>query len=107
MALRIGWPVRNAGFRGPIPSARLWYEVRMGIGSRSPFAGRRPIFAGDDVTDEAGFEQVRQFGGIAIKVGPEPTRAQFRCESVAQLGKWLMESAGVAWPEPGSRELSA
>ena len=75
--------------------------------SEAPFAGRRPIFAGDDVTDEAGFEQVRQFGGIAIKVGPEPTRAQFRCESVAQLGKWLMESAGVAWPEPGSRGLSA
>lgn len=75
--------------------------------SEATFAGRRPIFAGDDVTDEAGFEQVQQLGGIAIKVGPEPTRAQFRCASVAQLGEWLMESAGMARPEPGIRGLSA
>ena len=75
--------------------------------SEAPFAGRHPVFAGDDVTDEAGFERVRQLGGKTIKVGPEPTLAQFRCASVAQLGDWLLESAGMARLVPGSRGLSA
>ena len=75
--------------------------------SEAPFAGRQPVFAGDDVTDEAGFEQVRQLGGKTIKVGPEPTLAQFRCASVAQLGDWLLESSGVARLESGIRRISA
>ncbi len=74
--------------------------------SEAPFAGRIPLFAGDDVTDESGFEQVRRMGGNTIKVGPGPTLAQFRCASVAQLADWLL-SAGMAPPEPGIRGLSA
>ena len=66
--------------------------------NEAPFAGRMPIFAGDDVTDEAGFEQVRRMGGHTIKVGPEPTAAQFRCASVARLADWL-QSACLALPD--------
>lgn len=37
--------------------------------AQAPFAGRVPIFFGDDVTDEAGFAAVRELGGIAVSIG--------------------------------------
>jgi len=65
--------------------------------AEAPFAGRLPVFAGDDVTDEAGFEAVRRLGGHTIKVGPEPTLAEFRCADVQQLARWLQQ--GIATGE--------
>lgn len=55
-----------------------------------PFAGRVPVFIGDDVTDEAGFAAVNRMGGYSIRVGgQEPTRARARIESVKDLLSWL------------------
>ena len=55
----------------------------------SPFRGRVPVFIGDDVTDELGFEMVNKLGGEAIKVGSGPTVAQWRLPSVSAVLGWL------------------
>ncbi len=57
--------------------------------TESPFAGRCPCFAGDDVTDEDGFAAVQAFNGHTIKVGDGPTRAQHRCANPRALRAWL------------------
>ena len=57
--------------------------------TQPPFAGRTPVFVGDDVTDEAGFAAVQALGGWGIKVGEGPTMAQHRCMTSAALRGWL------------------
>lgn len=54
-----------------------------------PFAGRLPIFVGDDLSDESGFSAVQAQCGIAIKVGPGTTAARHRLESVQAVYEWL------------------
>ncbi len=44
----------------------------------TPFAGRVPVFIGDDLTDEHGFKTALALGGLAIKVGDGSTRASRR-----------------------------
>ena len=36
--------------------------------ARAPFAGRIPVFVGDDVTDEDGMEVARAMGGMGLRV---------------------------------------
>ena len=55
----------------------------------SPFAGRLPVFVGDDLTDEHGFATVERLGGWTIKVGAGRTMARFRLPSVAAVSGWL------------------
>lgn len=55
-----------------------------------PFCGRRPVFLGDDQTDEDGFKAAAARGGLGILVGPpRPTHATFRLADVASLHVWL------------------
>lgn len=56
-----------------------------------PFAGRRPVMVGDDITDEDGFAQARRGGGIAVIVGNgrRRTHATHRLASVAAVRAWL------------------
>lgn len=58
-----------------------------------PFNGRTPVFIGDDLTDEAGFRVVNQAGGIAIKVGPGETVAEWRLADVASVWQWISDIA--------------
>ena len=61
--------------------------------SEAPFDGRRPLFAGDDLTDEHGFDVVARLGGISVKVGDGRTRAMYRVADVGALLDWLHELA--------------
>lgn len=58
----------------------------------APFAGRVPVFAGDDVTDESGFDAVQALGGTGIKVGDGPTQARLRCPHPQALRGWLQQA---------------
>ncbi len=50
--------------------------------ARAPFAGRVPVYVGDDVTDEDGMAAARQLGGIGLRV-------QDRFGDAAGVRAWL------------------
>lgn len=56
---------------------------------RPPFSGRKPVFIGDDLADEAGFRIVNALGGISIKVGPGTTNASFCLPNSQQVLAYL------------------
>ena len=63
----------------------------------APFAGRRPVCLGDDLTDEDAFRAVLERGGHAIKVGAGLTTAQWRLPDPAAVIAWLAGER-VAYP---------
>jgi len=57
--------------------------------SSPPFAARRPVFLGDDVTDEDGFAAAAALGGFGVRIGPGGTSASFRLPDVAAAIEWI------------------
>jgi trehalose 6-phosphate phosphatase len=53
-----------------------------------PFSGRKPVFVGDDLTDQDGFKAVEDEGGISIAVG-DRVRGQFHMDNAAAVRRWL------------------
>jgi trehalose 6-phosphate phosphatase len=59
------------------------------------FAGARPLFVGDDETDEDAFRAAAALGGGGVLVGPARlTAASWRLGSVGAVAGWLEELAG-------------
>ena len=92
--------------RFQLMSALMAWEVRprgadkgsavQALASEKPFAGRAPVFIGDDVTDEDGMQAARALGGAGLRVDewfgtPDGVRA-WLAASAASLAE------GGAWP---------
>ena len=88
MPARMAWEVRPRGAdKGSAVQALM---------TDAPFAGRQPIFIGDDVTDEDGMEAARALGGAGFRVD-----AWF--ETAGGVRAWLADSAAAlsrddGWP---------
>jgi trehalose 6-phosphate phosphatase len=67
--------------------------------AQPPFAGRVPVFVGDDVTDEDGICAVQAAGGFGIRVGPDPSHARYRLADTDAVAQWL-EAAAQAMKIP-------
>jgi trehalose 6-phosphate phosphatase len=59
----------------------------------APFKDRRPIFIGDDTSDESGFEEVNKADGVSIRVKPNgPTAARETLPNVAAVHDWIRQN---------------
>ncbi len=56
-----------------------------------PFLGTLPVFVGDDLTDEVGFEAAQELGGYGVRVGSveRPTTARYALPHVDSVLAWL------------------
>lgn len=61
---------------------------------RPPFAGRRPVYIGDDTTDEDGIRAAQELGGLGIKVGEGGSDAIAWLENPAAVRIWLAGITG-------------
>jgi trehalose 6-phosphate phosphatase len=66
-----------------------------------PFRGRRPLFIGDDITDQAAFAVLPEFGGFGFSVGHTMAGLAGSFEQPRDVRAWLYratESGGAGAP---------
>jgi trehalose 6-phosphate phosphatase len=68
--------------------------------SEAPYRGRRPLFVGDDLTDEDGFSVANARGGASVRIGTGPTSARHRFPAPAAFREALKR-----WAERGAVDL--
>lgn len=78
---KMAYELRPASASKDRALARLWDLPR--------FAGRRPVFLGDDTTDEPAIAWAAAQGGYGVKVGPGETAARYRLADPAAVLSWL------------------
>jgi trehalose 6-phosphate phosphatase len=59
-----------------------------------PFAGRRPLFIGDDVTDETVFAMLPEINGLPIVVGRRVPGVEHCFDNPAEVRRWLGRLSG-------------
>lgn len=70
--------------------------------ARAPYAGRRPVFLGDDRTDEIAFASIAEDGGVAVRVGEGETLAARRLADPAAVRALLR-----GWADGGAIDPEA
>ncbi|MFT8675900.1 MAG: trehalose-phosphatase [Acetobacter sp.] len=71
VAGKMAWEVRATGLDKGYAVTLLMENV--------PFLGRKPVYVGDDATDEDGVEAARRLGGVGLRIGADfPTPEVFR-----------------------------
>jgi trehalose 6-phosphate phosphatase len=96
--------LRDAANGYKLAEAKMAWEVRpsgadkgaavQALMAQPPFAGRIPLFVGDDATDEDGMREARALGGIGLRVGEAFADA-------AAVRAWIARLAAgqeSAWP---------
>ena len=89
-----------------VQRGKMVAELRPAVGNKGDlvralmcepaFASARPLFVGDDLTDEDGFAAAAGLSGAGILVGgPRPTAARYGLGGVASVAAWLEEGAGA------------
>lgn len=63
------------------------------------FAGRTPVYFGDDTTDEPALAWVAQNGGVAVKVGPGDTAAPHRLSGPREVHETLADWLETGWSD--------
>ncbi len=59
--------------------------------AQPPWAARRPVFIGDDVTDEAAFAELPRWNGLGLAVGQDRPGAVACFRTAAEVRNWLAE----------------
>jgi trehalose 6-phosphate phosphatase len=78
LAAKMAWEIRPVGVdKGRAVAALM---------ASSPFAGRVPVFIGDDVTDEDGIAEAERMGGVGLMVGQDFADA-------AAVRAWIKQQA--------------
>ena len=57
--------------------------------AQAPFAGRKPVFVGDDITDHAAFSALPEFGGVGFSVGGLVPGASSNFDGPDHVRRWL------------------
>jgi trehalose 6-phosphate phosphatase len=61
----------------------------------APFRGRRPVFFGDDHTDEDCLAVLPEFAGIGVAVGRDLKGADYRVATPEEVRHWLAQLTGL------------
>jgi len=84
-----------------LPSAAGKGKIIEKFLQQAPYQGRRPVFAGDDLTDESAFKTVNACGGLSIRIGAGETIARERLGTPSDLRHCLS-----IWASEGSMPFS-
>lgn len=100
---RLSEILKNYGDEWEIMPGKMVFEIKPWNFSKSRtvkdlikmsrFRGRKPVYAGDDITDEDALQEVRNAGGYAIKVGGSKDEGMLYADNADQVRRWLTETA--------------